>query len=71
MLVVGNAILDEIVLCGTIDGMDAKVMADEWHVRAGGQAMNTAINLARMGEDVVFHGALADDAAGRTLRSAR
>jgi sugar/nucleoside kinase (ribokinase family) len=70
ILIIGNAILDDVVFCDAIHDMDSKITAKDWHVGVGGQALNTAITLANMGHLVFFYGAIGNDPPGDTLRAA-
>lgn len=62
------------VVCGEalIDLMPEEIISPEesrWIARSGGGPMNTAVALAKQGEDTHFLGRLSTDAFGRQLRS--
>jgi len=69
VLVVGIATLDIINTVEAFPAEDAEVRALEQSLRRGGNASNTAVVLAQLGEQCSWAGTLADDASSEIIRA--
>lgn len=70
VVVVGSANLDLVALTARLPRPGETVSAHDYFEACGGKGANQAIAASRAGARVAFVGAVGDDAAGATLRSA-
>jgi len=69
VLCVGNTVLDYVVSVDAFPAPDSKQRAAGQHVSGGGNAANTAVALARLGECVRLVAKIGPDSAGTQIRS--